>query len=201
ARAEDEPSAGREPIAHGCTRVAVRDIEKGRRTPEGSEGLANEAGEFQLASARDASEEPLSYEGSGQEGCPGGGSAASARVALSADGSKLVFTAIGPSDLTAPPGEVPGAIATPREQVAVRDLASDTTTLISTLRGSLAPVPGGAALSETPSLQQVKGKLIAEDAASSAAISADGNAVAWMGIDVHAQSETSLVSPTYANEY
>jgi Tol biopolymer transport system component len=195
----DEPSTGN-PIGNGCMQVYVRDMGKGR---EGTEGLGNEAGEFKLASARDGSKEPLApiepltYEGSGQAGCPGGGSATAARVALSADGNEVVFTAIGPSDLT---GEK-GANTTPPDQVAVRDLNSHTTTLISTLRGSQAPVPGGAALSEEPSLPKVKQKPIAENAASSAAISADGNAVAWMGIDVQAQSETSLPPPTYADEY
>jgi Tol biopolymer transport system component len=200
----DEPSTGR-PIGNGCTQVYVRDMEKDRRTPELPEGLANEPGEFQLASARDGSEEPLSYEGSGQEGCPGGGSATSARVALSADGSKVVFTAIGCSDLTtAEPVEVHCESATPPDQVAVRDLNSHTTSLISTLRGSQAPVPDGAALSETPSQEKFANgsRGIAQDAASSAAISAQGNAVAWMGIDVRAQSETSLPPPEHgADEY
>jgi hypothetical protein len=120
---------------------------------------------------------------------------------LSADGNEVAFTAIGPSDLTAARGEVPGAIATPPDQVAVRDLASDTTTLISTLRGSPAPVPGGAALSETPLEQEAKEKPVGLAAASSAAISADGNAVAWMGIDVQAQSDAALRPITYADEY
>jgi Tol biopolymer transport system component len=196
----DEPSTGREPIRNGCTQVYVRDMESGRRTPEGPEGLADEPGEFRVASARDGSEEPLSYEGSGQEGCPGGGSATAARVALSADGSELAFTALGPSDLTAKPGE-PGAIATPPDQVAVRDLNTDATTLISTQQGSPTPVPGGAALSETPLVEEVKGKPVGLAAASSAAISADGNAVAWMGIDVQAQSGAALRPITYADQY
>lgn len=69
----DDPSTGREPVRHGCTQVYVRDMAKGRGTPEGPEGLANEEGEFRLASARNGTEsEPLSYAGSGVEGCPGG---------------------------------------------------------------------------------------------------------------------------------
>jgi len=196
----DDPSTGLEPVRNGCTQVYVRDMETGRRQPEGSEGLAEEAGEFQLASARDGSEEPLTYAGSGQEGCPGGGSASAARVALSADGSKVAFTALGPSDLTAKPGEQP-AIATPPDQVAVRSLTTDTTTLMSTLRGSPEPVPDGAALSDTPTVEEVKGKPVAREAASTATISANGNAVAWMGINVQAQAETELKIPTYADEY
>ena len=197
----DDPSTGREPVRNGCTQVYVRDMEKGWRQPEGPEGLANEAGEFELASARDGSEEPLTYQGTGQEGCPGGGSASAAGVALSADGRKVAFTAIGPSDLGAKPGEQPGAIATPPDQVALRDLTTGATALISTLQGSPEPVPGGAALSDSPAVEEVKGKPVAREAASTAAISADGNAVAWMGINVQAQTETSLSSPTYADEY
>lgn len=197
----DDPSTGSEPVRNGCTQVYVRDMETGRRQPEGPEGLAEEAGEFQLASARDGSEEPLTYEGSGQEGCPGGGSASAARVALSADGREVAFTAIGLSDLTAKRGEEPGADTTPPDQVALRNLTTDTTTLVSTLPESPEPVPGGAALSDTPTVEEVKGKPVAREAASTAAISADGNAVAWMGINVQAQGETELSSPTYADEY
>ncbi len=197
----DDPSTGREPVRNGCTQVYVRDMARGRRQPEGPEGLASDAGEFRLASARDGSEEPLAYEGTEREGCPGGGSAAAAGVALSADGTRVAFTTLGPSDLTAKPGEQPGAIATPPNQVALRDLTSSTTTLISTLRGSPEPVPGGAALSDTPTVEEVKGKPVAREAASTAAVSADGNAVAWMGINVQAQDETALNGPSFLDEY
>ena len=206
----DDPSTGREPVKNGCTQVYRRDMEKGQQQPAGSRGLLGKEGKegeeefreaFQLASARDGSEEPLTYEGTGQEGCPGGGSAAATRVALSADGSEVAFTVIGRSDLTAKRGEQPGAVATPSDEVALRDLTTDTTTLVSTLRGSPEPVPGGAALSETPTVEEVKGKPVAREAASSVAISANGNAVAWMGINVQEQSETSLSSPRYADEY
>jgi hypothetical protein len=200
----DEPSTGREPIRQGCTQVYVRDMEIGRKSPEGPEGLANEPGEFQVASARDGSEEALSYEGSGHEGCPGGGSATAARVAMSADGSEVAFTAIGPSDLTAQPGE-PVAITTPPDQVAVRNLGKHSTMLISTKQGSRAPVPGGAALSETPLVEEVerKGEIksVGLPAASSAAISAEGNAVAWMGVDVQAQADVAPPNTTYPDEY
>lgn len=186
----DDPGTGREPVMHGCTQVYVRDMTKGRPTPEGPEGLGDEEGEFRLASARDDSEdEPLTYAGSGVEGCPGGGSSAAGSVALSADGLDVAFTVLGPSDLTAQRSEE--GTPTPGGQVVVRDFATSpaTTTLVSTLLGSAEPVPRGAALSNTP---RISGRLgLAHEAASTAGISANGNAVAWMGIDVAAQANVS----------
>ena len=120
------------------------------------------------------------------KGVPGGGSAAAGRVALSAGGLEVAFTVLGRSDLTAQGGEE--GTPTPPGQVVVRDLATNpaTTTLVSTMRGSGEPVPRGAALSDTPAV--TGGLRLAHEAASTAAISADGNAVAWMGVDVAAQT-------------
>jgi Tol biopolymer transport system component len=104
---------------------------------------------YRLASAADGSAQALP-----------GGSSASPRVALSADGSKLVFVNQG--------------------QVYLRDLASQATTLVSVARdrgtGAVepgVPVPGGAVL-EKPQLPLLRG----------AAISGDGSTVAWLGTDL-----------------
>ena len=198
----DDPSTGRAAVSRGCTQVYVRNMS--------SKGLEGEEVEFQLASARDESEEPLTYVGSGKEGCEGGGSASANGVALSKDGSRVAFTIIGRSDLIGspvPPGDEPAAFKTEPNQVAVRDLTNHRTALVSTIHGSPEPVLGGAALSAMPTTQTLFAGLahepftVAQEAGSTAAISADGNAVAWMGINVREQAETSLSPPQFADEY
>jgi Tol biopolymer transport system component len=89
-----------------------------------------------------------------------GGSSASGRVALSADGRRVVFIHAG--------------------QVYVRDLATQETALVSVARDRASgavepgvPVPGGAVL-EKPQLPLLRG----------AAISGDGSTVAWLGTDL-----------------
>jgi Tol biopolymer transport system component len=118
----------------------------------------------------------LSYEGSG-------GSRASGGVALSADGRKVAFFTTAPSDLTSGPGGSTEGTPTPAGQVALRDLDTDTTTLVSAVReasGAMSeparPVPGGA-LIEKPQLPGLRG----------AALSADGTTVAWLGAHLPAQ--------------
>lgn len=159
----------------GCASVYVRDMD----VPIGQPGA------YVLASAVNGSAEGLTYAGSGSAGCPGGGSAAAARVALSADGRYVAFTVLGESDLTTGPG---GATTTPGLQVAVRDLATDTTTLVSQTRESLGgvpqPVPGGAAFGTGQGAHLQIGD-------GTAAISADGSTVAWMGINIPAQAPAS----------
>jgi len=197
----DEPWTG-QPVPELCTQVYVRDMTKGSLTPEGPAGLGDVGGEFMLASARDGSEdEPLKYFDSGTGECPEGGSATAARVALSADGRRVAFTVLGRSNLTAQAGEE--GTPTPPGQVVVRDVATNTTTLISTVRGTGEPVPRGAALSDTPNVIKNKPPTVTEEAASTAAISADGNAVAWMGIDVAAQALVSQAPKNggYADGY
>jgi hypothetical protein len=183
----EDPLTGA-PTADGCTEVYRRDMDAEEAAPTA----------FALASALSGpSEEPLTYAGSGKAGCPGGGSASAGRVALSADGSELAFTVIGSSNLTAAPTEPPGATPTPPEQVAVHNFGTDTTTLVSvtlsSLGGAPQPVPGGATLSGSPLLEGVPrkgegGNIELGQDASTAAISADGSTVAWMGIDIAAQA-------------
>jgi hypothetical protein len=159
----------------GCAGVYVRDMD----VPIGVPGA------YVLASALNGTTAGITYAGTGTLNCPGGGSAAAARVALSADGRYVAFTVLGESDLTTGVG---GATTTPVLQVAVRDLATDTTTLVSQTRESLGgvpqPVTDGAAYGYLNGLRSQIGL-------STAALSADGTTVAWMGIDIPAQASAS----------
>jgi Tol biopolymer transport system component len=126
---------------------------------------------YELASALDGSSTGLTYGG-------GGGSEASGRVALSADGRKVVFFTTAASNLTGDPGKT----ETPAGQVALRDLDTERTTLVSAERdpetGAMTgrPVAAGA-LIEAPGLPLLRG----------AALSADGTTVAWLGAHLPAQ--------------
>jgi hypothetical protein len=140
---------------------------------------------YELASALDgcdpAESSPhtpcgLTYSGTGE------GSEATGRVALSADGRKVVFVTSAESDLTSGPGDSTEGVATPARQVVLRDLGSDTTTLVSVERDSPSgtmtgrPVAGGALVSKGL-LAPLRG----------AALSADGTTVAWIGANLPAQ--------------
>jgi Tol biopolymer transport system component len=197
--------------ASECSAVWVRDMEPAAGEPE-----------FELASALNGSPESLAYAGSGKAGCPGGGSAAANRVALSENGRKVAFTVIGESDLgvSDPDGQTP-AIDAPPDQVVVRNLKTDETTLVSaTLASEQAgdtpePVPGGAALAgdEIDKEGPLASLGIQEDgsshpvSASTAAISADGSTVAWMGVDIPEQAPAApadaaqAVGNKYADDY
>jgi WD40-like Beta Propeller Repeat len=165
----------------GCSQVYVRDM--------GTPITAADA--YTLASALDQSSQALTYAGSGQSGCPGGGAAAADRVALSSDGRRVAFTVIGRSNLT-------GAVDqtdTPPNQIAVRDLDTQRTTLVSVTRASLAgapqPVPGGAAISAGILEHNVSVGISQVDlpiSASTAALSPDGTTVAWLGVNIPDQA-------------
>jgi hypothetical protein len=160
-----------------CSSVYVRDMD----IP------AAEPGAYTLASALNGTTQGIAYAGSATVGCPGGGSAAAERVALSGSGHEVAFTVLGESDLTTGPG---GARTTAPDQIAVRNLATDTTTLVSQTLSSVGStpeaVPGGAALAPLRDrLQASDGRQIS---GSTAAISADGSTVAWTGIDIAAQA-------------
>ncbi len=143
--------------------------------------LASNPPGYELASARDgcapggATPCGLSYAGTG-------GSLAAGRVALSADGREVAFVTSAKSDL----GQaVPGSTETPAGEVAVRDLDSDATTLVSVVRnhetGQMeagVPVPeGGVLLPAGAGAVRSLG----------AALSADGSTVAWLGAHLPAQ--------------
>ncbi len=116
-----------------------------------------------------------------------GGALASGRVALSADGREVVFVTTAESNLTSgASGSTPGT-PTPAGQVALRDLDSGCTTLVSVEREAVSgamtdrPVAGGAEI-EKPPVPLLRG----------AALSADGTTVAWLG--AHLPAQVSLLA-------
>lgn len=131
---------------------------------------------YELASALDGSSQGLAYSGAG-------GSFASGRVALSADGREVVFVTNAPSDLTSGPGGSTEGTPTPARQVVLRDLDTERTTLVSVRRdletgaATELPVPGGA-LIELPQLPLLAG----------ASLSGDGSTVAWLGANLDEQA-------------
>lgn len=175
-----------EPVSdRGCPEVYVRDMEPGPGEPE-----------YVLAAALNGTSEGIAYE----SGCApsigaafsASGAQAAAGVALSADGRHVVFTVLSFSNLE-------GAGTEP-SQVAVRDLDTETTTLVTAVAGGNTAVPGGGAF---PSLESLGRGRVAnptiglggpslhhygdQATASTAAISADASTVAWLGTDVPAQ--------------
>ncbi|HEX6667370.1 MAG TPA: hypothetical protein VF081_12330 [Solirubrobacterales bacterium] len=137
--------------------------------------LGGPAPSYELASARDGTSAGLAYSG-------GPGALATGRISLSADGRRVAFITIANSNLTGNPAN----LETPPLQVAVRDLAADSTALVSVARNSLTgtmepgmPVSEGALVSTTlPGASKVE---------PGAALSADGSTVAWLGMHLPAQ--------------
>jgi hypothetical protein len=182
----EEPSADA-----GCAEVYVRDMD----APAGS------AGSDILVSARDGSTQGLTFTGCSTATptngvLPATGAQAAAGVAISQDGSEVAFTVLSPSDLGLPAGSAP---TTPASQVAVRNLQTDATTLVS-VTPSGQPTPGGGAYPSTTSRSigvndptDLGGSEVVP--ASTAAISGDGTTVAWMGTEVPSQvpSATDVV--------
>lgn len=191
------------------------------KTVAPTETEIKESGAFTLASAVNGSEEGLAYEFPNADTVEEKtfdeehyGSVASGRSALSADGEKVVFVTTAASNLAGP--------KTPALQVAVRDLASKTTELVSVAydpqtgnpavnssTGAPEPVSGeeggqtyGAVYS--PSLPPPGFKAPVAYTPQSpigASISADGSTVAWMGQDISQQApvlSAETLSPLYA---
>ena len=194
----DDPLTG-EP-ADECSSVYVRDMSK--RVEASGAKPSEEAGAYTLVSAQNGGTESLTYAKPTTKDQPCG-AAASYRVAISGNGQEVAFTVLGESDLAGP--------QTPPDQVAVRYLETKQTELVSATRTSLEgggepqPVPGGAAIAgpSTTAPKVLKG---VPTSASTAAISADGDAVAWMGIDVQTQTDLDTPPPTppkggYVDEY
>jgi len=129
-----------------------------------------EPGAFDLVSARDGGDAPAAY-GTPAFPFPGSepGADLSRGVAISGDGSRVVFRTDAPSDLPAA-----AAPTVPAGQVLLRDRAADTTTLVTARRdpetGSMTSEPAGGAVSL------------------GAALSTDGSAVAWTGENAAAQT-------------
>jgi hypothetical protein len=198
---DDNPLTGE--ATGRCSAVYVRNMNE--ELPEAREKLEGSFSEdpdygspaITLVSARNGSTESLTYPTpvAQSRAC---GSAAAYRVAIGDDGQEVAFTVLSPSDLTGQPKQT----ETPADQVAVRFLKEKRTELVSVTRASLGgpeePVPGGAALAGPSILGgavQPAGSP-PPTSASTAAISADGNTVAWMGIDVQEQTDLATPPPT-----
>ncbi len=175
------------PLDRGCPEVYVRDMRPAAGAPL-----------YTLASALDGTSRGISFAGS----CSGfavTGAQAAPGVAMSGDGRHVAFTVLSASNLVrgagcpaaTPLGECPAE--TEPSQVAVRDLDTDTTTLITATPQGEA-TPGGGAFPSTDSEQQMAGRSPVQAAqfgdqvtGSTAAISADASTVAWLGTNVPAQ--------------
>jgi Tol biopolymer transport system component len=154
---------------------------------------------YTLVSAVDGSNAGLTYEQPGPDSAEheeeSFGSVAAGRSAISADGRKVVFVTTAPSNLV-------GA-ATPRLQVAVRELNSEHTELVSVARdsGTGNPISGqpvsGREGSEVFGAVYIGAILPPAfkdpepyeplHPAVGASISADGTTIAWMGVDISQQ--------------
>ncbi len=111
-----------------------------------------------------------------------GGSNASGRVSLSADGRKIVFYTTAKSNLTSEPGGSTEGALTPSLQVVLRNLETDKTTLVSVERnpetGVMTDLPvAGGALAINPRLVDLRG----------ASLSADGSTVSWLSTHISSQ--------------
>ena len=131
--------------------VYVRDMDQAIDSPSA----------FELASARDGSEQPAAYGGSSTAVT---GAQVTPESALSADGRRVVFGTQALSDL--PAADQP---TVPSGQLFVRDLDTRATTLVTRSRADGSPA-GGAASSAL------------------ASISADGSTVVWPGRNAAAQT-------------
>jgi hypothetical protein len=165
---------------------------------------AGQPGAFTLVAELDGTTTPITFSGCGSAPAAGelriGGAQAAPGVAISADGSEVAFTVDSASNLGLPATDTPTACGQPettcQSQVAVRNIVTDSTTVVSvTPQGSPAP-NGGAYPSATSSNavdwgqeedQAIGMSLIGDVPASTAAISADGSTVAWMGTNLPAQ--------------
>jgi len=167
---------------------------------------AGQPGAFTLVAALDGGATPITFAGGcGAPPQPGdlriGGAQAAPGVAISADGQEVAFTVDSASNLGFPATDQPAACGdvtttTCESQVAVRNLATSATTVVSvTPQG--APTPnGGAYPSATSSSalgwgqeadQAIDMSQVGDVPASTAAISADGSTVAWMGTNLQDQ--------------
>jgi hypothetical protein len=177
--------------------VYVRDMEPGEGEPE-----------YTLVSAVNGTEEGATYDFSEKPGEEAEyGSLASARSAISASGSEVVFVTTAESNLLG------GPEPTPAKEVLVRDLATQETRLVSAeyepaagrpANGEDRPVQPFARAAgeqygavflggEVPSFRRLQPNPSAPDDGQNvwfgASISADGNAVAWMGQELEKQTQ------------
>jgi hypothetical protein len=151
---------------------------------------------YTLASAVNGVDQGLTYERSA-----GLGSVAGGRSAMSANGQEVAFVTTAVSDLTDP--QQPEAPSTPAMQVAVRNLASRETELVSTrlnpetgqavpdepVSGAEGSTTYGAAYGGAPSFPFAFSSYTSTQPFG-ASISADGSTVAWLGVNVGEQART-----------
>ncbi|HEY4451191.1 MAG TPA: hypothetical protein VGN13_06310 [Solirubrobacteraceae bacterium] len=177
--------------------VYVRDMEVRSSQPcaAPAEGEPPRPCPFTLASAVDGGEEALSYAPSVEPAAYG--SVASGRSALSADGRNVAFITTAVSDLLGP--RPPQPPSTPAMQVAVRNLDTRSTRLVSVRAPASEesqPVsslenskPVGAVWSEgevPPRFATIES--YGRTPPAGASISADGSTVAWLGVNVGEQA-------------
>ncbi len=182
--AELDPGVPVSPEERGCAQVYVRDMDLGAEEP----GAYVRASALTKEVAGESVVEPIKY----PEGCGGpvGGAEAATGVALSANGDRVVFTVLSPSDLT--PGGTTGG------QVVVRDIGKRETILVSEAYGGAGQAPhGGGAYPSTASAQSLVSQSTfgEQPTASSASISGDGSTVAWQGTDVPQQVPSATDVP------
>jgi hypothetical protein len=163
-------------------------------------------GAFTLASAVNGSAEGLSYQASSEP--TRYGALASGRSALSADGRKVVFVTSAVSNLAHPE-----TVDTPAMQVAVRDLDSGATQLVSVVQ----PVPEGAPPEPVSSRESehtvgavytpggspppfLATTAYGEPLPVGASISADGSTVAWLAQNIALQAPV-LAAETLGSAY
>ncbi len=222
---DQNPATGQPAGDGACSSVYVRNMQQAPENepahpiskkpdawqPEKQPAGSSEPPAFTLVSAPNGSSASLTYVLSTLSPNRYGacGSATAARVALSGNGQEVAFTVISSSDLTGActVEEETLTCPTPPNQVAVRDLETKTTTLVSSTLASQGgtpqptpqPVPVGAALSGptvTPVTDLPRGGAVELPlGASTAAISADGSTVSWMGIEVAAQAPVAQPLP------
>ncbi|HEX5923235.1 MAG TPA: hypothetical protein VFY45_05350 [Baekduia sp.] len=175
--------------------VYVRDMASGSSSActEGAQQCP-----FTLASAVDGGEEALSYGASSEASRYG--SLAAGRTALSSDGRKVAFVTTATSDLLGP--RPPQAPSTPAMQVAVRDLDTRSTHLVSVLApAGSEPRPVSAqeagktigavyAPGQEPPRFEVSEAYGGARGPLGASISGDGATVAWLGVNVGKQAAT-----------
>jgi WD40-like Beta Propeller Repeat len=155
---------------------------------------------YTLVSAADGSDEGLTY-----AGAAGLGSVAAGRTAMSEDlpgGLEVAFVTTAVSDLTDP--QDPGLPATPAMQVAVRNLKTRETMLVSARYDAAT----GQAIPNEPVSSEKYGASYSPAATGAppfpfatghdtitepigASISADGTTVAWLGVNVAQQARTA----------
>jgi Tol biopolymer transport system component len=174
-------------LTHESPNVYVRDMAK----------PPSEPGAFVVASAASGSDQPLTY----NEPSERFGSVASGRSAISADGRYVAFVTTAASDLVqtendrrAEEKNEPPPAETPARQVAVRDLQTNQSQLVSVEYDngpSERPVPserGLGAVYEVTPFSPARPSSTPPSSSQGASISADGSTVAWIGQEIDRQA-------------